>query len=165
MKQRLAIASTMVGDPELLIFDEPTNGLDPTGIAEVRTTIQHIAAQGKTILMASHILDEVEKVCTDVAIIKNGNLLAQGSVGGILTKDIRIEIGAADLDLLRGVLQEATYVHKLETASGHLIAYLPEGYNAEHLSRLAFNRNIILTHLVEKKRRLEDEFLAITANA
>lgn len=165
MKQRLAIASTMVGDPELLIFDEPTNGLDPTGIAEVRTTIQHIAAQGKTILMASHILDEVEKVCTDVAIIKNGNLLAQGTVGGILTKDTRIEIGAADLDLLRGVLQEANYVRKLETASGHLVAYLPEGYTAEHLSRLAFNRNIILTHLIEKKRRLEDEFLAITANA
>lgn len=165
MKQRLAIASTMVGDPDLLIFDEPTNGLDPTGIAEVRNTIQHIAAQGKTILMASHILDEVEKVCTDVAIIKNGNLLAQGTVGGILTKDTRVEIAAADLTLLRGVLQGANFIKKIETDNGRLVASIQDNFSAFDLSRLAFENGIILTHLAEKKRRLEDEFLAITANA
>ena len=91
MKQRLAIAATMVGDPSVLIFDEPTNGLDPAGIAEVRETIQNIASQGKTIFMASHILDEVEKVCSHVAIIKNGDLLATGEVGSILSKEITVE--------------------------------------------------------------------------
>ena len=87
MKQRLAIAAAMIGNPDVLIFDEPTNGLDPQGIAEVRHTINKIAKQGKTIIMASHILDEVEKICSHVAIIKNGNLLATGTVGSIISND------------------------------------------------------------------------------
>ena len=92
MKQRLAIASCLLGDPKVLIFDEPTNGLDPNGIAEIRELIQQLAAEGKTIIMASHLLDEVEKVCTHVAIIKNGNLLTAGSVDEVLVTDEIIEV-------------------------------------------------------------------------
>lgn len=164
MKQRLAIAATMVGDPSVLIFDEPTNGLDPAGIAEVRETIQNIAAQGKTIFMASHILDEVEKVCTHVAIIKNGDLLATGEVGSILSKDITVEIAAKDNDILRGLLADVNYISKIENRQQGLSISVKQGFGAYDLSQLAFEKGIILTHLVEKKRSLEQEFLQITSN-
>ncbi|MBL7815392.1 MAG: ATP-binding cassette domain-containing protein [Saprospiraceae bacterium] len=164
MKQRLAIAATMVGDPDVLIFDEPTNGLDPTGIAEVRETIKSIAAQGKTIFMASHILDEVEKVCSHVAIIKNGNLLATGEVGSILGKDLTIEIGSKDNDILRGMLSELNYIVKIENRPFGLSVNIKQGFGAFDLSQLAFEKGIVLTHLVEKKRSLEQEFLEITSS-
>jgi ABC-2 type transport system ATP-binding protein len=163
MKQRLAIAATMVGDPDVLIFDEPTNGLDPTGIAEVRETIKNIAAQGRTIFMASHILDEVEKVCSHVAIIKNGNLLATGEVGSILGKDLTVEIGAKNNDILRGVLADVSYISKIETRPFGLLINIKQGFGAYDLSQLAFEKGIVLTHLVEKKRSLEQEFLQITS--
>ena len=105
MKQRLAIASTLLGNPDILVFDEPTNGLDPAGIAEIRELIRQLNRQGKTIIMASHILDEVEKVCTHVAIIQKGELKASGSVKDILdTRQVDetiIELGADDLVALQ----------------------------------------------------------------
>lgn len=163
MKQRLAIAATMVGDPDILIFDEPTNGLDPAGIAEVRATIREIAARGKTIFMASHMLDEVEKVCSHVAIIKNGNLLATGEVGAILNKEITVEIAAKDLHILRGALSSVHYISKLDEKQGIFIASVKDGFGATDLSQLAFDKGIILTHLIERKKRLEEEFLQITS--
>ena len=163
MKQRLAIAATMVGDPDILIFDEPTNGLDPSGIAEVRTTIQEIAARGKTIFMASHILDEVEKVCSHVAIIKNGNLLATGGVGSILNKEITVEIAAKNAEILRGLLSDVNFISKLEEHHGVFITSVKSGFGAADLSQLAFDKGLVLTHLVERKRRLEEEFLQITS--
>ena len=164
MKQRLAIAATMVGDPDVLIFDEPTNGLDPTGIAEVRETIKDIARQGKTIFMASHILDEVEKVCSHVAIIKNGNLLATGEVGSILGKDLTVEIAAKDNEILRSLLANISYISKIENLPHFLSISVKQGFGAYDLSQLAFDKGIVLTHLAERKRSLEQEFLQITAN-
>lgn len=164
MKQRLAIAATMVGDPDVLIFDEPTNGLDPVGIAEVRETILHIAKQGKTIFMASHILDEVEKICSHVAIIKNGNLLMQGEVGGIMNAEKTIELSAQNMDILRGGLSEANFVSKLDIKHNLLIINLKSGYSIFDVSKFAFEKGIILTHLAEKKHRLEETFLEITKN-
>ncbi len=165
MRQRLAIASTLVGDPSVLIFDEPTNGLDPTGIAEVRGAIQQIAAEGKTILMASHILDEVEKVCSHVAIIKNGNLLTTGEVGHIIGGKTQVEIGAADMDALRNALSGASFIESVVPRQPQvLLVTLHDGTTALDLSRFVFERGIIIGHLAEKKRRLEDEFLAITKN-
>jgi ABC-type multidrug transport system ATPase subunit len=165
MKQRLAIAATMVGDPSVLILDEPTNGLDPTGIAEVRDTIRKIASEGKTIFMASHILDEVEKVCTHVAIIKNGNLLSAGPVGGLLNKEITIEIAAQNNDILRGVLSEVDFVSKIETKANILIINVKEGFSVLDVSQLMHQKGIILTHLTVHKHRLEEEFLKITRAA
>jgi ABC-2 type transport system ATP-binding protein len=108
----------------------------------------------------------VEKVCSDVAIIKNGNLLAQGSVGGILKQQPTIEIAAKDLDILGGMLADINFVEKIEKMSnGHLSVQLSEGKNAFDISQLVFEKGIVLTHLNEKKRRLEEEFLAITAKA
>ncbi len=163
MKQRLAIAATMVGDPSVLIFDEPTNGLDPTGIAEVRETILKIASEGKTVFMASHILDEVEKICSHVAIIKNGNLLATGEVGGLLNKDVTIELAAQNNEILRGLLAESNFVTKLDFEHNLLIIKVKEGILINDVSQFCFEKGIALTHISERKNRLEDEFLKITS--
>ncbi len=162
MKQRLGIAAAMVGDPEVLIFDEPTNGLDPQGIAEVRDIVQRIAQAGKTIIMASHILDEVEKVCSHVAIIKKGKLLASGEVGAILSKDRQVEIGADDLDRLREMLAHLPGVVRIEQKNGLLHLTVKQDISAGELNKMAFGNGITLRHLVMRPKRLESEFLEIT---
>lgn len=166
MKQRLAIAAAMVGDPEVLIFDEPTNGLDPEGIAEVRELIQRIAAMGKTIIMASHILDEVEKICSHVAIIRKGHLLQTGTVGSILQENIiNIEVGCQDNGQLKSVLKAASFISEIQETNGFLILTMEGQFGAEDINRMAFENGITLSHLVIKKRRLEEEFLNIIRNS
>lgn len=165
MKQRLAIAGAMIGDPEVLIFDEPTNGLDPQGIAEVREIIHRIAGEGKTILMASHILDEVERVCSHVAIIKKGRLLATGEVGAILSDDRQLEIGADDLVRLRELLAAVPGVRKIEEKGHHLSLLVQPGLTAAELNKLAYENGLTLNHLVLRPRSLESEFLEITGKA
>ncbi len=166
MKQRLAIAAAMVGDPEVLIFDEPTNGLDPEGIAEVRETINKISQRGKTILMASHILAEVEKICSHVAILKKGKLLASGTVGMILTADKLIEISSDNIEALKNMLSNIQGIKSVDEEKGYLIVTLPEdGISAMQMNKLAFQNDITLSRLIERKRSLESEFLEITRNA
>jgi len=162
MKQRLALAACLVGDPDVLILDEPTNGLDPEGMVEVRHIIQKIAAQGKTILLASHMLDEVEKICSHVAIIKKGRLLATGAIGSILSDQPTVEAGAADLENLFRFLSGAALVKKITRQDDRLILELQAGRTPEELNRLAFEQGIILSHLVLKRQSLEVEFLEIT---
>jgi ABC-2 type transport system ATP-binding protein len=162
MKQRLAIAGAMIGDPEVLIFDEPTNGLDPQGIAEVREMIKGIAAMDKTILMASHILDEVEKICSHVAIIKNGVLLAEGLVGNIITEDVTIEIAASNMDGLFDAIHRIDRIKNVERKGERLYLSVAKDFNPGELNRLAFEKGIVLTHLVKKQKSLESEFLEIT---
>ena len=162
MKQRLGIAGAMIGDPDVLIFDEPTNGLDPEGIAEVRDTIIKIAKQGKTIIMASHILDEVEKVCSHVAIIKNGHLLTKGPVGSILSNDVEVIIDADDLTGLRSFLERDQRISKITENEGQLTLMVDQDFSTAELNALAFNNGITLTHLVAKQKSLESEFLEIT---
>ncbi len=163
MKQRLAIAAAMVGGPEVLIFDEPTNGLDPQGIAEVRQTLKEIAQMGKTIIMASHILDEVEKVCSHVAIIKDGKMLASGTVGAIISEDVLVEVGAEGLARLREAFEPLEFVRRIEEQEGRLMLYLTEEVPAAQLNRLAFEKDIALSHLRVVKKSLESEFLEITS--
>ncbi len=162
MKQRLAIAGAMIGDPEVLIFDEPTNGLDPQGIAEVRETIIEIAKSGKTILMASHILDEVEKVCSHVAIMKLGKLLATGTVGSILSDDIIIEIASDNLAHLINILRKNPSVHQIQEEDDKLILHVEKNLSSAELNYMAFQKGITLTHLLAKQKSLESEFLEIT---
>lgn len=164
MKQRLAIAAAMVGDPEVLIFDEPTNGLDPQGIAEVRETIRQIAARGKTIIMASHILDEVEKICSHVAIIKNGLLLANGEIGSIINNEVKTEISSNQNVHLKSFLSELPWVKNIEDLNGIFQVILEEGKTAADLNKMAMENGIMINHLVSKKRSLETEFLEITKN-
>jgi len=164
MKQRLAIAATLIGDPDVVIFDEPTNGLDPEGIAEVRRTLQQIASQGKTVIMASHILDEVEKICSHVTIIKRGKLMASGNVGSILSTDLTLELAAADMTGLTRFLEAYDGIRNI-TKSGSIIeCNAVESLDAAELNAKAYQNNIKLTHLVSRKTRLEEEFLKITGD-
>jgi ABC-type multidrug transport system ATPase subunit len=162
MKQRLALAACLVGDPDVLILDEPTNGLDPEGMVEMRHIIQKIAAQGKTILLASHILDEVEKICSHVAIIKKGKLLATGAIGSILQDRPTVEMGSADLEQLEQFLSHVSLIEKITRSDKFLVLELAPGGNPADLNRLAFEHGIVLDHLVLKRQSLEAEFLEIT---
>lgn len=162
MKQRLAIGATLIGEPDVVIFDEPTNGLDPQGIAEVRTTLKDIASTGKTVIMASHILDEVEKICSHVAIIKKGNLLATGSVGSILSSDTTVEIGASDLDGLKNVLSNISAIKNMQTHTNFLECSIENESEFEYIVKTCIDAGIVPTHVIKRKRRLEEEFLEIT---
>lgn len=166
MKQRLAIASCLLGDPKILIFDEPTNGLDPNGIAEIRELILRLAAEGKTIIMASHLLDEVEKVCTHVAIIKNGNLLTAGNVNEVLVTDEIIEVGADDLSKLETVLQQMGGFSSIKKQNNFLqLYYSSSNASAAAINQYCFQNNISLNHLQLKKKSLETKFLELTNKA
>ncbi len=162
MKQRLAIAGAMIGDPDVLIFDEPTNGLDPQGIAEVRNIINEIASMDKSILMASHILDEVEKICSHVAIIKRGRLLAQGTVGAIISDDATIEIAAENLSDLGAMLHSIESIRNINKNEHWLELSVHKNFNTGEINRLAFEKGIVLTHLAKRQRSLEAQFLEIT---
>lgn len=165
MKQRLAIAATLLGDPKVLVFDEPTNGLDPVGIAEIRELIIELRNSGHTIIMASHLLDEVEKVCTHVAILKTGELLTTGEVNEIMQDEDIVELSAADLNALADILKPFSIRLKVNTDSNTIHLPLPKGTsNLEEINRLCFSTGIILNHLVLKKKRLETRFFELTNN-
>ena len=164
MKQRLAIAATMIGDPQVLIFDEPTNGLDPQGIAEVRNILGRIADMGNTIIMASHILDEVEKICSHVAIIKNGRMLATGPIGAILSNDTTVELDALDRDNLKAKLSVNQYVKSFSEKKNWIECLISEEIPIEKFSKSLYDGGLTPTRIVARKRRLEEEFLEITAN-
>jgi lantibiotic transport system ATP-binding protein len=167
MKQRLAIAAALLGDPEILVFDEPTNGLDPAGIAEIRELIKELNRQGKTIIMASHILDEVEKVCTHVAIIQKGILKIVGSVAELMSTstvaaDISIEISAADNAALKNILQQLDGVQSVTAVDADLHLICTEKVTGEMLNRFCFEKGIVLNKLNVKRKSLETRFLEIT---
>lgn len=164
MKQRLALAACMIGDPDVLILDEPTNGLDPVGMIEVRGIIQSIAAQGKTILLASHMLDEVEKICSHVGILKNGRLLASGPVGAILSDERIVEVAAASVDMeaLGQLLISHAGVMCATRAGDRWVLEVDKALDPAALNQVAFNHGVVLTHLTLKSRSLEREFLEIT---
>ena len=162
MKQRLAIASALLNDPEILILDEPTNGLDPQGIHQIRELIKQIASEGTTILLASHLLDEVEKVCSHVVILRKGENLYDGTVDGMLASHGYFELRAHDPEKLRRFLEENGSFSHVETENGLLMAYLNEPMEAQTLNQLCFEQKIVLSHLVKRKESLEQQFLTIT---
>ena len=163
MKQRLAIASCLLGNPSVLVFDEPTNGLDPSGIAETRELIRDLSQEGKTILLASHLLDEVEKVCTHVAILQKGQLLMAGDVNEVLTNEEMAEVGAADAIKLRGILSDMPGVRLLKDNATHIQVFFENGpINMGAINEYCFNRGILLTHLQLRKKSLESKFMDLT---
>ena len=164
MKQRLAIASALLNDPEILILDEPTNGLDPQGIHQIREIIQKIASQGTTILLASHLLDEVEKVCSHVVILRKGEKLYSGPVDGMLASHGFFELRTTDMEALKLLLEKNKSFGKIETQNGTITAYLNEEMNAEELNKILFKKDIVLSHLVKRKESLEEQFLTLTKN-
>ena len=162
MKQRLAIASALLNDPEILILDEPTNGLDPQGIHQIRDIIKIIASQGTTILLASHLLDEVEKVCTHVLVLRKGEILYSGRVDGITANEAFFELEADDNHALKNALEIHPDVEKTISENGKIVVYLKKDLNASALNRYLFEKNITLNHLVKKKNSLEEQFLELT---
>lgn len=161
MKQRLAIAGALLCDPEILVLDEPTNGLDPQGINEIRQLILRQKANGKTIVLASHLLNEVEKVCTDVVILKKGNVLSSGKVEQLLTENKRIELGSNDLSALRNTIQSLAGISNIQDRNGYLIADLADELDAASINKQLQEKGILLNHLVLVKSDLESEFLKL----
>lgn len=171
MKQRLAIASTLLGNPDILVFDEPTNGLDPAGIAEIRELIKELNRQGKTIIMASHILDEVEKVCTHVAIIQKGVLKTLGTVHDVLSAThenkattTEIEVATDDMPLLETVLRQMPGVIDILKHENGLTIECEDGISTTAINKYCFDKGIVLSRLAVKRKSLETRFLEITGN-
>lgn len=162
MKQRLAIAAALLGKPKVLLLDEPTNGLDPEGIAEIRELIIELNRQGITVVMASHLLDEVEKVCTHVAVLQKGNLLVSGSVAEAFRNENLLEVGAEDMARLHTVLQQMPGIKELTTGSKTIALALGDQTAAEDVNRFCFEHGISLNHLNFKKKSLESQFMELT---
>jgi len=165
MKQRLAIASCLLGNPAVLVFDEPTNGLDPAGIAEIRQLIRQLAREGKTIILASHLLDEVEKVCTHVAILQKGQLITAGQVNEVLVNEEMAEVGAADLASLKSLLLNWHGVKQVRESDTRLQVFFENGdIDLSSMNQYCFNHGIVLNHLQWRKRSLESKFIELTGN-
>ncbi|MCG1035434.1 ABC transporter ATP-binding protein [Polaribacter sargassicola] len=165
MKQRLAIASALLNDPEILILDEPTNGLDPQGIHEIRQIIKSIAANGTTILLASHLLDEVEKVCSHVVVIRKGVKLYSGRVDEMTASnglfELKVETNEEELVSL---LEKHKAIGKIAKDHKTIIATLISPLSATEINKFLFENGIVLSHLVKRKPSLEQQFLDLTNN-
>jgi len=166
MKQRLAIASALLNDPEILILDEPTNGLDPQGIHEIRIIIQNIAKSGTTILLASHLLDEVEKVCTHVVVIRKGIKLYSGRVDEMSVSngfiDIKIDTDAIEF---AEILEKHPAIQKVHKEKDTFIATLNKDFSASEMNAYLFENGFTVSHLVKRKPSLEQQFLDLTNNS
>ena len=164
MKQRLAIASALLNDPEILILDEPTNGLDPQGIHQIREIIKQIAAKGTTILLASHLLDEVEKVCSHVVVLRKGIKLYSGRVDEMISSFGFFELKCNNQEALLRFIDNHSSFEKVKVNDTLITAFLNKPMKSEELNELLFENGIILTHLVQRKESLEEQFLQLTNN-
>lgn len=164
MKQRLAIASALLNDPEILILDEPTNGLDPQGIHQIRQIIKDIAATGTTILLASHLLDEVEKVCSHVVVLRQGVKLYSGRVDEMISSHGFFELKAEKHQELLDLLETHSNFGNVKVEDGLITAFLNEPMSASDFNKLMFDKGILLSHLVKRKESLEEQFLQLTDN-
>jgi ABC-type multidrug transport system ATPase subunit len=162
MKQRLAIGAALLGSPKVLVLDEPTNGLDPAGIAEIRELIRNMNKAGITIIIASHLLDEIEKVCTHVAILKKGNLLLHGPVNEVLLSEDQVEVRAADMAALEQALRQMTGVRKITLADHTLQLSCDTFISTEQINQYCISKGIVLSHLLLKKKSLETKFMELT---
>ncbi len=164
MKQRLAIASALLNDPEILILDEPTNGLDPQGIHQIRQIIKDIANDGTTILLASHLLDEVEKVCSHVVVLRKGVKLYSGRVDEMTSSHGFFELKTEKHDALIAILENDEAFGKIKVEDGLITAFLNNPMEASTFNKLMFEKGITLSHLVKRKESLEEQFLQLTDN-
>jgi len=164
MKQRLAIASALLNDPEILILDEPTNGLDPQGIHQIRQIIKDIAAEGTTILLASHLLDEVEKVCSHVVVLRKGEKLYSGRVEEMISSHGFFELKCENQNELLNYLKSNPDFGNIKVENQVVTAFLNEPMDAVTFNKLMFEKGIILSHLVKRKESLEEQFLQLTDN-
>ena len=164
MKQRLAIASALLNDPEILILDEPTNGLDPQGIHQIRDIIKQIASLGTTILLASHLLDEVEKVCSHVLVLRKGQILYSGKVDGMSANESFFELQSDNNNDLKEALRNHPAIENIIEQDGKIVATLKIPLEASVLNKYLFEKNVCLSHLAKRKNSLEEQFLELTNN-
>ncbi|MGB1040300.1 MAG: ABC transporter ATP-binding protein [Flavobacteriales bacterium] len=164
MKQRLALAAALLSDPEVLVLDEPTNGLDPEGIKQMRELIISIAKEGKTIIISSHILDEIQKMCTHFCILKRGKLLMQGNISEIIGSKNQYSINSEDNEALRNIISQHPKFKTLEKFEGKLKISFTEFVKGSELNKFIFEKGIVLSELNELQSSLEDEFLEIVKN-
>lgn len=165
MKQRLAVAGALLGEPKVLVLDEPTNGLDPVGIAEMRELIIDLSKRGHTIIIASHLLDEVEKICTHVAILKKGTLITTGNVNDVLVDEDIVEISAADIEKLAAAIAGYALATTIVREGNFLQLRFAKGSSKlDDINQFCFSHGIILNHLLLKKQRLEAKFFELTGN-
>lgn len=163
MQQRLALAATMLGDPELVILDEPTNGLDPEGMREVREIIGRFAELGKTVFLSSHLLFEVERVCTHVAIIKKGSIVARGSVEEILAGRPVVELRSDDLARLQAIVRDYPGAETVQLQHDAVRVTLNDDDTAA-LNRFIAGQGVYVSHLAPRIRSLEDAFMELTGD-
>lgn len=159
MKQRLAIAAALLGKPEVMVLDEPTNGLDPEGISDVRDIIKGIGQRGITVILASHLLDEVQKVCSHVAVLKSGQKLFEGQVSALVSGSEGIEIGSDNPDKLQKVILEYSGIDHFEKKGEIVFVRLKAGFKSSELSAHLIKQGIDITHFANRKGNLEEEFL------
>ncbi|RLZ09863.1 ABC transporter ATP-binding protein [Faecalibacter macacae] len=161
MKQRLAIAGALLNDPEVLILDEPTNGLDPQGIIQIRELIQKIAEMGTTIILASHLLDEVQKVCSHVVVLKQGKMLYAGEIDNLNNSFGLFELQAENQQLLINALNQLPYFSSITEKNKHIEAKLNQEISSAELNKILFEKGVILSHLVQRKESLENQFFQL----
>jgi len=159
MKQRLAVAAALLSDPEVLVLDEPTNGLDPEGIAEMRELILKIGSEGKTIILASHILDEVQKICSHVVMLKQGEMVYNGSMTDLLLQRKSYKLMADDREKLLSVLGNLSQVKILTQDTDSLTVELDEHLTGADLNRLVAEKGVYLSELHAYQKSLETIFL------
>lgn len=162
MKQRLSIASALLCNPEVMILDEPTNGLDPQGIAEIRELIIEIANSGKTIIIASHLLDEVQKVCTHFCVLQRGKLIHNGLVDDVGKGSVSVEV-KADAENLEELLNAGKMHSQIKRELDKFILTMKDGYGAADINKYLFDHGITAKHIVVKVKTLEKQFLEILA--
>lgn len=161
MKQRLAVASALLGNPDVLILDEPTNGLDPRGIAQMRDLIKMVAQKGVTIILASHLLDEVQKICSHVAVLNTGRKLFDGEVSDVLGVSELLEIAASDMDQLRMAISLYPDFVSIFKSEEKWLVYLKDQIRPSEINEFLYKQGIVVTHLAERKRTLEQHFLEL----
>lgn len=166
MKQRLAIASAMLNNPEVMILDEPTNGLDPEGIIQIREIISNIAKQGITIIIASHLLDEIEKICSHVIVLKEGNSIYCGRVDEMTANNGYFELKADNNTLLLNALNSLGWFTSVNHDGDILKAQIRDdaSISASSLNQKLAEQGIFLSHLTKKKMSLESQFLELVKN-
>ena len=161
MKQRLAVASALMGNPDVLILDEPTNGLDPQGIAQMRDLIKNVAAKGITIILASHLLDEVQKICSHVAVMSKGRKLYDGDVSEVLAVSELLEISAKDMEQLRSAISTHPDFNSVARSEDKWLVHFKGKIQPAEVNEFLYKQGIVVTHLAERKRTLEQHFLEL----
>ncbi len=164
MKQRLAIAAALLSDPKVMILDEPTNGLDPSGIADIRDLIIALANEGRTIILASHLLDEVQRICTDFAVLDHGTKIYQGRVDELGSEQPRVEVNAVDEEALNTALKNFSGVVDVRKEGFVWVATLTTGTGPAELNAFLMEQGIAINHLNMRRHTLEERFLEILKN-